>query len=74
MSATANARLGRRFDTAELRAIKRLWVRHSIAEERRDIDGLVATIAPHGEYKIWFDASALGPALGCSARETRDQG
>jgi hypothetical protein len=161
MSDTVNARLARRFDAAELRAIKRLWVRHSIAEERHDIDGLVATIAPHGEYemvptgqhwyghagvrafytelfaafpdnrfelteivvgpqgvfeaarltatnvgpwagipasglpvdlevlilfpwdprtrlflgeKIWFDASVLGPALGRSARETRDQG
>jgi predicted ester cyclase len=44
--------LSRRFDTDELRAIKRLWVRHSIAEDRRDIDGLVATIAPHGEYEM----------------------
>jgi predicted ester cyclase len=161
MSDTVNARLGRRFDAAELRAIKRLWVRHSIAEERHDIDGLVNTIAEQGEYemvptgqhwyghsgvrafytelfgafpdnrfdmteivvgpqgvfeaarltatnvgpwagipasglpvdlevlilftwdprtrlflgeKIWFDASVLGPALGRSARETRDQG
>lgn len=47
-----SARLGRRFDPDELRAIKRLWVRHSIAEDRRDIDGLVATIAPHGEYHM----------------------
>jgi predicted ester cyclase len=46
------ARLGRRFDPADLRAIKRLWVRHSIAEDKRDIDGLVATIAPSGEYEI----------------------
>jgi hypothetical protein len=45
-------RLGRRFDAAELLEIKRLWVRHSIAEDRRDIDGLVATIAPHGQYEI----------------------
>ena len=36
------ARLARDFDRAELRRIKRLWVRHSIAEDRRDIDGLVA--------------------------------
>lgn len=46
------ARLGRRFDPAELREIKRLWVRHSIAEDRRDIEGLVSTIAPHGEYEM----------------------
>jgi predicted ester cyclase len=46
------ARLARRFDPAELRAIKRLWVRHSIAEDRRDIDGLVATLAADCTYEI----------------------
>jgi hypothetical protein len=46
------ARLGRRFDPAELRAIKRLWVRHSISEDARDIDGLVATLAPECVYEI----------------------
>ena len=45
-------RLARRFDTAELRQIKRLWVRHSIADDRRDIDGLVATLAPDCAYEI----------------------
>jgi hypothetical protein len=45
-------RLARRFDTAELRQIKRLWVRHSVAEDRRDIDGLVATLAPDCAYEI----------------------
>jgi predicted ester cyclase len=45
-------RLGRRFDSAELREIKRLWVRHSIAEDRRDVDGLVATITADGTYEI----------------------
>lgn len=45
-------RLARRFDTAELRQIKRLWVRHSIAEDRRDIEGLVATLAPDCAYEI----------------------
>ena len=49
---SVRARLGRRFDAAELRAIKRLWVRHSLAEDARDIDGLVATIAPDGEYEM----------------------
>ena len=46
------ARLARGFDPAELRRIKRLWVRHSIAEDRRDIDGLVATLAPLCVYEI----------------------
>ena len=45
-------RLARPFDTAELRRIKRLWVRHSIAEDARDIEGLVATITPDGVYEL----------------------
>lgn len=46
------ARLARGYDPAELRRIKRLWVRHSIAEDRRDIDGLVATLAENCVYEI----------------------
>ena len=46
------ARLARPFDAAQLRRIKRLWVRHSIAEDRRDIDGLIATLAPDCVYEI----------------------
>ena len=49
---TVQARLARGFDPAELRRIKRLWVRHSIAEDRRDIEGLVATLAPDCTYEI----------------------
>jgi predicted ester cyclase len=49
---TIQARLARGFDPAELRRIKRLWVRHSIAEDRRDIDGLVSTLAPGCVYEI----------------------
>jgi len=45
-------RLGRGFDRTELRRIKRLWVRHSIAEDRRDVDGLIATLAPDCVYEI----------------------
>jgi predicted ester cyclase len=44
--------LARPFDPDELRRIKRLWVRHSIAEDRRDIDGLVATLSPDCVYEI----------------------
>jgi predicted ester cyclase len=49
---TVAQRLARRFDGDELRRIKRLWVRHSIAEDRRDIDGLIATLAPDCVYEI----------------------
>jgi predicted ester cyclase len=47
--------------TPELhRRIRRLWQRHSIAEDRRDIEGLIATLAPDCVYEIvpsgqrWF--------------------
>ena len=46
------ARLGRGFDPAELRRIKRLWVRHSIAEDRRDVDALIATLTNDCVYEI----------------------
>lgn len=46
------ARLGRRFDPDELRSIKRLWLRHSIAENGRYIDGLLATLSPNPVYEI----------------------
>jgi len=49
---TIKERLGRSFDPAELRRIKRLWVRHSIAEDRRDIDGLIATLSVDCIYEI----------------------
>ena len=51
-SPSIRARLARRFDPVELRAIKKLWVRHSIAEDARDIDGLIATLAPDCVYEI----------------------
>jgi hypothetical protein len=46
------ARLGRPVDPATHRAIRRLWQRHSIAEDRRDIDGLIATLMPDCVYEI----------------------
>jgi predicted ester cyclase len=46
------ARLARGFDPVELRRIKRLWVRHSIAEDRRDIEGLIATLVADCVYEL----------------------
>jgi steroid delta-isomerase-like uncharacterized protein len=51
-ASSIQARLARRFDPAELRRIKQLWLRHSIAEDRRDIDGLIATLSPDCVYEI----------------------
>jgi hypothetical protein len=49
---TVRERLARAFDPDELRRIKRLWVRHSIAEDRRDLEGLIATLAPECAYEL----------------------
>lgn len=39
--------------TPELyQAIRRLWIKHSIAEDRRDLDGLVATLTENCVYEI----------------------
>ena len=51
-SPSIRSRLARRFDPAELLAIKRLWVRHSIAVDARDIEGLLATLTPDCVYEI----------------------
>ena len=50
--ASVTARLAFAFDRAEQRRIKKLWLRHSIAEDRRDIDGLISTLAPECVYEI----------------------
>ena len=49
---SVRSRLARSLEPVELRRIKRLWVRHSIAEDARDIDGLVATLSPDCVYEI----------------------
>ena len=32
--------------------IRRLWIRHSIAEDQRDLDGLIATLSEECVYKV----------------------
>jgi predicted ester cyclase len=34
------------------RRIRRLWQRHSIAEDRRDLEGLIATLTPDCVYEL----------------------
>jgi hypothetical protein len=43
---TIRERLSRQADAAELRELCRRWQRHAIAEDRPDVDGLAATLAP----------------------------
>ncbi len=53
---TAASTIRERLDwpvTPELyRRIRRLWIKHSIAEDRRDLDGLIATLAEDCVYEI----------------------
>ena len=49
---TIRERLDWRPDRQTFERIRRLWVRHSIAEDRRDLDGLIATLAPDCVYEI----------------------
>ena len=52
VSERVKERLGWPADPTTHRKILRLWQRHSIAEGRRDIDGLIATLAPGCVYEI----------------------
>ena len=49
---TVQERLARATTPELHRRIKRLWIRHALAEDRRDIEGLVATLAPDCVYEI----------------------
>lgn len=44
--------LRRRVDPEEYRAIRRLWTAHSIAEDSRDIPGLMATLTDDCVYTV----------------------
>lgn len=44
--------LRRRVDPDEYRAIRQLWVAHSIAEDSRDIPGLMATLTEDCVYTV----------------------
>jgi steroid delta-isomerase-like uncharacterized protein len=49
---TIRERLDWRPDRETHDRIRRLWIRHSIAEDRRDLDGLIATLTPDCVYEI----------------------
>ena len=57
---TIRTRLGWPADPATHRRIRRLWQRHSIAEDRRDIDGLIATELQLGS-RFQIGGGILGP-------------
>jgi len=49
---TVQERLAWPIDRDAYRRIKHLWVRHSIAEDRRDLQGLIDTLARDCVYEI----------------------
>jgi predicted ester cyclase len=51
-SATVKSFLNRDVDSAEYREIRRLWLEHSLAEDRRDIPGLMSTLTEDCVYHM----------------------
>jgi hypothetical protein len=45
-------RLRRPFDPAELHEIRELWKKHSIAEDERDLPGLISTLTEDCVYEL----------------------
>lgn len=49
---TIKERLNREITPELYQQIRRLWIKHSIAEDKRDLDGLIATLAEDCVYEI----------------------
>jgi predicted ester cyclase len=49
---TAREQLNRPVTPELYDQVRRLWIRHSIAEDRRDLDGLIETLAPGCVYEV----------------------
>ena len=52
VSEDARRRLGWPVSAPEYEKIRRLWLKHSIAEDKRDLDGLIATLTPDCVYEV----------------------
>ena len=57
-------------DPAEVDAVYQLWKQHSIAEDNRDIDGLLATLTDEFVYRIVAPTSC-GNAMRARPGSTR---
>jgi predicted ester cyclase len=49
---TAREQLGREITPELYKKIRRLWIEHSMAEDRRDLPGLLATLAEDCVYEV----------------------
>jgi predicted ester cyclase len=52
VSEEARRRLSWPVSAAEYEKIRRLWLKHSIAEDKRDLDGLIETLTPDCVYEV----------------------
>jgi len=52
MASTPRERLGWAVTPELYEKVRRLWVEHSTAEDRRDLPGLIATLAPDCVYEV----------------------
>ncbi len=58
--------------TPELyREIRELWKAHSIAEDKRDIAGLIATLTPDCVYEVFPDGGRFPTAVAGRATRAR---
>jgi steroid delta-isomerase-like uncharacterized protein len=48
----AHEQLGRTVTPELYQKVRRLWIQHSIAEDKRDLDGLIATLTEDCVYEI----------------------
>jgi predicted ester cyclase len=52
MASTVRERLGWTFTREQYDRVRRLWIEHSVAEDRRDLPGLIATLTPDCVYEV----------------------
>jgi predicted ester cyclase len=52
MNGDIREKLRREFGQEEYEAVRELWKAHSIAEDGRDLDGLIATLTPDCVYEV----------------------
>jgi predicted ester cyclase len=52
MASTVRERLAWTFTPEVYDKVRRLWIEHSLAEDRRDLPGLIATLTPDCVYEV----------------------
>lgn len=50
--ATVQEKLAWQIDPDSHQKIRRLWMKHSLAEDKRDLNGLISTLSPDCVYEV----------------------